>query len=227
MLAKDFEKYGAPADEKFKGITVEQLLTHRAGIDKNTFGNAITTGDAFKQTIQTPLKSDPGAQFFYSDSAYLVLGIVAERVSGTPYTGTCAKPLTETGGAGAIEPTLAERAPNGGWKISAIDYVKFLRFFDTGSNLLKAPTKTWLRAPGGGYSLGAFLKRSSSGVVLSHTGLVHHDRTHPLTGGSYYIVDLRGYSVVVIFSGENKDPVYAALTATVDKALASDSAGAQ
>src|SRR5262249_36152736 len=135
VLAKAFAKYGEPTDKRFKNITVEQLLNHRAGIEKNTFGNASTMAEAFKATIQAPLRTDPGSKFYYSDSGYLLLGFVAEHFSGEAYAKTCIKPLTETGGTGSIEPTEAERAPNGGWKVSAIDYAKFLRHFDSGSTL--------------------------------------------------------------------------------------------
>ena len=226
VLAKDFEKYGEPTDEKFKSITIEQLLTHHAGMEKNTFGKAQTIGEEFDHTIHTKLKTAPDTEYFYSDIGYLVLGFVAKSFSGEAYPKQCLPVLTEVGATGAIEQSLAERAPNGGWKVSALDYVKFLRHFDTNSNLLGPMMKAWLRAPseGGKYSLGAQVRKTKAGVRLSHTGLVHHDKTHPLTGGSYFIVDEQGYAVVVIFSGENKDAVYNTLVAAINQALKSDEA---
>src|SRR5262249_5935915 len=156
------EVTGEPVDARFKGLTIRQLLTHRAGIAKNTFGNATTMEGAFKTTVQTKLRDD--MKFFYSDSGYMVLGMVAQRVAGAPYTDTCRKVLTETGASGTIEPTLVERSANGAWVMSAVDYLKFLSFFDANSDRLKS-TKAWLRAPpGGNYSLGAFVKKTAAGV---------------------------------------------------------------
>ena len=225
VLAKDLEVTGEPIDPRFKGLSIRQLLTHRAGIEKNTFGNATTMEGAFKTTVQTKLRDD--VNFFYSDSGYMVLGMVAQRVTGQPYADTCRKVLTETGASGTIEPSLAERAPNGAWVMSAVDYLKFLSFFDANSGRLKL-TKAFLRTPpGGNYSFGAFVKMTAAGVTLSHTGLVHQKGPHPLSGGSYYIVNPAGWTVVVIFSGENPDAVYNALAAAIDKALAGEEAPAK
>jgi len=72
----------------------------------------------------------------------------------------------------------------------------------------------------------AALKKTSSGLRLSHSGQVHHDNRHPTRGGSYYTVDEGGYAVVVIFSGTNPPPVYKALAETIDRALENGEGGA-
>jgi CubicO group peptidase (beta-lactamase class C family) len=128
--------------------------------------------------------------------------------------------LTGVGATGSVEPSLAQRAPNGGWRVSAADYIKVLRYFDGASSLLGPATRQWLRAPEGGrYSLGAGLRRTRLGLRLAHSGKVHHDRAHPARGGSYFIVDPSGYAIVVIFSGTNPPPVYKALAEALNAAL--------
>ena len=95
----------------------------------------------------------------------------------------CEPFLKATGGSGTIQPTLTERAPNGGWKVSAVDYVEFLRYFDTDWHILDAMTRDYVRKPpNGDYSLGAHIEHTVDGIRLWHDGLVHGDNTpsHPI-----------------------------------------------
>lgn len=227
VLAKDFRKFGEPADPRFKDITIAQLLSHRAGVARSAAGAAPTLDVAFAKVLRAPLVRDPGTAFEYSNSGYLVLGVVAKSFSGEAYQKQCLPVLTGVGATGFVDTRLAERAPNGGWSVSAADYIKFLRYFDPGSNLLGPVTRQYLRAPGAWrYSLGAQLQRSRSGLRLVHSGQVHHDLRHMTRGGSYYVVDDSGYAVVVIFSGTNPPEAYRALAAALEQAIESDGSAA-
>jgi len=74
-------------------ITLYNLLTHTSGIPNFTGGPA---WDAYKQTAHTPdetialfrnrpLDFVPGEKFAYSNSNYILLGIIIEKVSGLSY----------------------------------------------------------------------------------------------------------------------------------------------
>ena len=75
------------ADERFFDITVEHLLTHRAGfcdgeldidcMDANLFGR-----DYLKYLTEKPLVYDPGSEDRYSDAAFYVLSRIATKLSG-------------------------------------------------------------------------------------------------------------------------------------------------
>jgi uncharacterized protein YbbC (DUF1343 family)/CubicO group peptidase (beta-lactamase class C family) len=67
-------------------ITIEQLLTHRAGYGPDFDLKERWTGyeEAVKRLIAEPLRNAPGAKFIYSDIGYIALGEVVHRASGLP-----------------------------------------------------------------------------------------------------------------------------------------------
>jgi uncharacterized protein YbbC (DUF1343 family)/CubicO group peptidase (beta-lactamase class C family) len=65
-------------------ITIELLLTHRAGYapDFDLKEQWIGYGEAIQRLISEPLRNPPGARFVYSDINYIALGEVVRRASG-------------------------------------------------------------------------------------------------------------------------------------------------
>ena len=114
-LARTFARLGAPADPRFPGITIGQLLVHRAGFDRAGFdragSNQVEGGDPATGPLGTYLRSAtatrpsfdaqmkwvlrrrlplaPGERYAYTNAAYLVLGAVVEEVSGQDYESYC------------------------------------------------------------------------------------------------------------------------------------------
>jgi uncharacterized protein YbbC (DUF1343 family)/CubicO group peptidase (beta-lactamase class C family) len=76
----------APDGGDREKITVEQLLTHRAGFapDDPIELYAGTPEEIFARKYREPLESPPGTRFRYSDVGYEVLGELVRRVSGVP-----------------------------------------------------------------------------------------------------------------------------------------------
>lgn len=83
--------YPSPTGEK---ITIHQLLSHSSGIKDYTslpgFRNGgsqgpVTPDDLIKMFAGLPLGFDPGEKFAYSNSGYIVLGKIIEKVSGQSY----------------------------------------------------------------------------------------------------------------------------------------------
>ncbi|SHF48366.1 serine hydrolase [Chryseobacterium sp. OV279] len=78
-----------------KEITIEHLLTHSSGIyealrNKEYFrllhtGETITQSKELSFFKNEPLDFEPGTQFSYTNSGYILLGIIIEKVTGLSY----------------------------------------------------------------------------------------------------------------------------------------------
>ncbi|HEX6086544.1 MAG TPA: serine hydrolase [Thermoanaerobaculia bacterium] len=76
-----------------KTITIEHLLTHTSGIrsytDKPDFPASmrkdLTPAELIATFRNDPMQFDPGAQWAYNNSAYILLGHIIEQLSGMPY----------------------------------------------------------------------------------------------------------------------------------------------
>jgi len=81
-----------PKDKGDK-ITIHHLLTHTSGIPNytglSTFGDImrdpITPEELVKSFLDLPLEFEPGEQFSYSNSGYILLGYIIEKVTGKSY----------------------------------------------------------------------------------------------------------------------------------------------
>ena len=67
-------------------ITIEQLLTHRAGYAPDFDLGEQWTGydEMLKRLYREPLRNAPGARFVYSDINFITLGEIVRRASGQP-----------------------------------------------------------------------------------------------------------------------------------------------
>jgi CubicO group peptidase (beta-lactamase class C family) len=92
------EKVGAylpdyPNPEVADSVTIHQLLMHTSGLG-NYFDSPLyldrhdqirSLADYLSLFVDEPLRFQPGAQFGYSNSGYIVLGLIIEAVSGQSY----------------------------------------------------------------------------------------------------------------------------------------------
>lgn len=90
-------------DPRLADITIEQLLHHRAGWDREASFDPMfvptrvrkhldihwvpTTSDIIRFMLDQPLDHDPGSRYAYSNFGYCVLGRVIEARSGMSYAG--------------------------------------------------------------------------------------------------------------------------------------------
>jgi CubicO group peptidase (beta-lactamase class C family) len=80
-----------PADKK--EITVQQLLTHTAGLPSDfPMVNAtepdyeqVARDEAVRRVLAAPLVFRPGSNWAYSNCGYILLAAIVERASGTPF----------------------------------------------------------------------------------------------------------------------------------------------
>ena len=85
----EFASGGGARDQ----VTVEELLTHRAGLvaDDPMALYSGTREEIFERKYKQPLAAPPGSRFVYSDVGYEVLGELVRRVSGLPLDEYAAK----------------------------------------------------------------------------------------------------------------------------------------
>ena len=78
------------AAEQWKGITVRHLLTHTSGIPDYAdstldYRRDYTEDDLLRLAEGLPLAFPPGTRWSYSNTGYVLLGLVIHRVTGTFY----------------------------------------------------------------------------------------------------------------------------------------------
>ena len=87
-------RYLKDLPETWKAITVEQLLTHTAGLPNYTDVEALweKPDKRFKPAKMLeeyvgdlPLQFEPGSKYAYSNTGYVLLGMLIERISGQSY----------------------------------------------------------------------------------------------------------------------------------------------
>lgn len=77
----------------WRPITIHQLLTHTSGIPSYTglpnfvatMGQPVTVEQLIARFKNQPLLFSPGKEFSYSNSGYILLGFIIEKVSGLSY----------------------------------------------------------------------------------------------------------------------------------------------
>jgi uncharacterized protein YbbC (DUF1343 family)/CubicO group peptidase (beta-lactamase class C family) len=84
-VVKYLPEFGAGGGDREK-VTVEQLLTHRAGLaaDDPIELYTGTREEIFSRKYRLPLESPPGVRYRYSDAGYEVLGELVRKVAGMP-----------------------------------------------------------------------------------------------------------------------------------------------
>ena len=73
--------YLSPCPQAWQAITIYELLTHSSGIPNHFERSGIN----LKQLETEPVDFKPGTQFNYSNSGYVVLATLIEKVSGEAY----------------------------------------------------------------------------------------------------------------------------------------------
>ena len=92
-LTDDIRKYLPNYPTHGASITIEHLLTHTSGIksfaELPSFtpepATDISPAQVLEQFKNLPLQFQPGTQSHFSESGYLLLGVIIEKVSGEPY----------------------------------------------------------------------------------------------------------------------------------------------
>ena len=232
-LAAHFARNGAAADPRLADVTIGQLLTHRAGFDRDTLPDPASgpllqahlrghaPGDAsidplLAAGLARTLPRAPGERFAYTNVAYLALGAAIEAADGRPYADACAARALAPLGLDAVtlDPDWAVLSSFAGWRLSAPEYLAFLRAFDDDSPVLGPQARAFLRDPqgkhvarGSYYALGTFARATADGGRnLWHSGRWHWraggvgDSTSPADLGAYFVRLSSGEAFVATFA---------------------------
>jgi len=90
-LAEVFVDFKSELHPDLLGATIEQLLTHRAGLPANasyrrSAGSLVDEREALLKTVLArPPVHPPGTKFLYSNVGYVAAGHALERVTGKPW----------------------------------------------------------------------------------------------------------------------------------------------
>jgi len=87
-------QYLSECPQAWRDITLRHLLTHTSGVPNYTnfpdfpalIGTPVTLDQLIARFRTQPLEFPPGARWSYSNSGYILLGSVIERVSGQSYS---------------------------------------------------------------------------------------------------------------------------------------------
>jgi CubicO group peptidase (beta-lactamase class C family) len=84
--------YETETPETWSAITIDQLLSHMAGLthrfearSNGQFQIAYSTEEMLASAMATPLQAEPGTDWSYSDQGYFLLGLVIEAVTGQSF----------------------------------------------------------------------------------------------------------------------------------------------
>lgn len=171
VIAEHLPDY--PNQEVAKVVTIHHLLTHTSGLGdysesdryKAVQDQIRSLEDYLPLFVDTPLEFEPGEQFRYSNSGFIVLGLIIEEVTGQSYYDHVRLNIFEPSGmtdTGAFE--LDAGTPNLAW-----GYTRF----DAESNAMDAirNNSSWMPmrggSAGGGFSTVEDLLRFGN-ALLGH-----------------------------------------------------------
>ncbi len=92
-----FPEWGNEMSPEWRGVTLEELLTHRSGVSKivppelwaeawKEIGTPTQQRLVFVHGLVTrPVEAPPGTEFIYSNQNYAIAGAMIERVTGRPW----------------------------------------------------------------------------------------------------------------------------------------------
>jgi CubicO group peptidase (beta-lactamase class C family) len=211
-LAPAFAKFGQPADERLKCVTVAQLVTHRSGmpraLDENLFAPGLVqllrehppreakVEMLMPRILQARLLRDPGVLFEYTNMGYLLLGQIIEALTGQTYEVACTQRVFAV--AGVRNPRLdgewgSIMQAASGWALSGPEFLASIRLLHIRSrNLFTPEVAEFLCRPEGkwmnpertvAYTLGVIIEPfADSEPTFLHSG-GHNWNQHDAAGG--------------------------------------------
>ena len=253
-LAPFFQKNGEPANPRIKEATLTNLLAHRAGFQRSS-GDP-TTGVALAdyihmnpvrdpamapllvRTLKQRLTEAPGQGYNYTNSAYLMLGAIAEIASGQPYETYCRDAvLRPMGIEGArLDPLWGGVLSSfGGWRMTGPQYLRFLEVFSRDSKVLGPRSRAYLVEGDGKwtsdrrdvfYALGTYVRITANGRNVWHSGAWTYRASNPVNRniaenhGTFAVSLANGVSWFASYNPRPGEGAVGELDRSINRALA-------
>lgn len=107
-------------DQRFKKITIRDLLTHRSGIFRDGVDSIfwdlhkpfLSREDLLQETLSTPLIYEPNTQTKYSNIGYGLLGLILENLMQMPYVAVAQKMILSKLSTNMILPDFSNEEKN-------------------------------------------------------------------------------------------------------------------
>jgi D-alanyl-D-alanine carboxypeptidase len=195
---------GLPAS--WSGITVRQLLSQTSGIKdylrdlRRDFPNDATAEQILKAAAEAPLSSVPGATWEYSNTGYVALGMIVQKVAGKRYDVLLRERVFEPLGMAETrrmspEEVVAHRTSGYLWYGGAYRNADFLRFLmtnhgDRGLLSTALDLAKWDRA----LAAGRVLSRPMLDAMESPVARVEGGSSYPTSYGlGWFIKTINGH----------------------------------
>jgi CubicO group peptidase (beta-lactamase class C family) len=206
-LLADYFADNPPKQALAEKITIGQLLTHSSGItydpsQGNQGGkieqlplNKTNLARQVTITLRQKLGARPGdGYYYYNNMNFAVLGLVIETLTGQAYEDYCYDTVLAPVGVThtVLNPQWRVMASWGGWKITALNYARFLRYFLPGQGLLNTTPAQWPKLDIGGgafYSIGTMLRTNGSWYNFWHDGSWSWSNPQSSFGGYFTVID--------------------------------------
>ncbi|MDJ1135084.1 serine hydrolase domain-containing protein [Streptomyces iconiensis] len=86
-VSDPIDRFLGPIPEDKKNITIKHLLTHTSGLAESLGDDydPVTRNELVRRALTSKLRSAPGKEFHYSNTAYSMLAAIVENASGEGY----------------------------------------------------------------------------------------------------------------------------------------------
>ncbi|QQL51080.1 serine hydrolase domain-containing protein [Mucilaginibacter ginkgonis] len=161
-------------NKSLRGITVEQLLTHTSGMgdffEDPAFdpmnGKKFTEADVIPAIEKDQLHFPPGKEFRYSNTGFLLLGLIVEKQSGQDFKTYVREHIFKP-----AQMMYSEPANGAGGGMSTVnDIYSFSKAISDNKLLSPATTKQFLTFNNANWGLGQEYQQLGNEVITGHSG---------------------------------------------------------
>lgn len=236
----DYLAANPPKDKQVRQIRISDLLTHSSGINydpsQGDQGGAIeklphdqtNLGAQLTITFKKRLGTGIGTTYFYNNMNYAILGYIVETLTGRAYEEYCYETVLQPAGVTptGLDPHWRVLSSYAAWKISAVNYARFLAYFLPSRHLLQTGPHQWPRfgiGDGASYTLGALMRRNGTEHNFWHSGSWRWNNTNL---ASYYTVIGEDVRYAAEFSPTVDDAAFSDLDSSIYTAAVGGEAAA-
>ena len=227
ILKDHFIQFGQPKDKRINTITIEQLITHRSGffgnssLKKSDFYKSLkklvrkygVNGEHIDKLVSGALKQDlvsnPGTEYIYSNTNYLVLGLIIEEITNEKYENYCSRRvLSHANIYATLDPKGKILSSYAGWYLSPEEIIRVFSLYSPSKGFLTNELNNWNSESHKKelneksiwhYGLGTFISSHAGDNWYSHTGKWDRAPLDTPRSGSL----AKSYSNILFFTDEN------------------------